>query len=133
MRLSRSKRARDVKAENADHYTRLASEFGMPRGVIYTAKHDGRRLTEGSLLREPLALFIIALLTFIVVGTAQLYQIGMFDSVFGPKSAEASAASKRWMQGGRAGRVADDRASSSPEPQPDTWVGDDEEAEVEAE
>lgn len=106
MRNRGSKRARDLKPDPTEHYTRLADEFGVPRGGHYTASDDGRPLTGARFWLQPVTLFILSLLALVVVGGAQLWRMGLFDPVFGPKSAQVEKGSKRWMVNGRSARPA---------------------------
>ena len=108
MRKRSPQRGRDLKPDPTEHYTRLADEFGMPRGGRYTASDDGRPMTGARFWLQPVTLFILSLLALVVVGGAQLWRIGLFDPIFGPKSAQMEKGSKRWMANGRSARPAAD-------------------------
>jgi hypothetical protein len=97
-----------LKPDPTEHYTRLADEFGMPRGGHYTASDDGRPMTGARFWLQPVTLFILSLLALVVVGGAQLWRMGLFDPIFGPKSAQMDKGSKRWMANGRSARPAAD-------------------------
>ena len=116
MRNRSLKRDSEPQADPADHYTRLADEFGSPRRGRYTAVDEGRPMTGARFWLQPLTLFILSLLALIVVGGLQLWRMGILDPIFGPKSAIAAKASKRWMANGRAAPVADDRVIDGEEP-----------------
>lgn len=108
MRRRSPKRDRDLKPDPTAHYTRLADEFGMPRGGHYTASDNGRPMTGARFWLQPVTLFILSLLALVVVGGTQLWRMGVFDPIFGPKSAQTDKSSKRWMANGRAVRPAAD-------------------------
>ena len=61
---------------------------------------------------QPLSLFILSLIALVVVSGIQLWRLGMFDSVFGPKSAQVEKGSKRWMASGRSPRPAADAVAA---------------------
>lgn len=108
MRKSSPQRARDPKPDPTEHYTRLADEFGMPRGGRYTATDDGRPMTGARFWLQPVTLFILSLLALVVVGGAQLWRMGLFDPIFGAKSAQVEKGSKRWLLNGGSARPAPD-------------------------
>jgi hypothetical protein len=108
MRKKSPQRARDLKPDATEHYTRLADEFGMPRGGRYTATDDGRPMTGARFWFQPVTLFILSLIALALVGGAQLWRMGLFDSIFGPKSAQVEKGSKRWMLNRNSARSAAD-------------------------
>ena len=107
MRNRSLKRDSEPQADPADHYTRLADEFGSPRRGRYTAVDEGRPMTGTRFWLQPLTLFILSLHALIVVGGLQLWRMGILDPIFGPKSAVVDKSSKRWIQNDRAAPVAD--------------------------
>ena len=113
MRNRTPKRANKRGADPAEHYTRLADDFGFSRGA-YRAVDDGR--PSGHILLQPLSLFILSLLALVLVCGVQLWRMGTFDVIFGNKSAVVDHSSKRWMLNGRSARVADDRVTDVEEP-----------------
>lgn len=117
MRHRSPNRASSLEADPVEHYTRLAEEFGHPRRGHYRARDEGRPVGPGKLLLQPLSLFIIALMALVIVSGVQLWRVGMFDSIFGSKSAVLDNGPKRWMLNGRAARVPDDRTADADEPE----------------
>ncbi len=113
MRNRTPKRANKRGADPAEHYTRLADDFGFSRGA-YRAVDDGR--PSGHILLQPLSLFILSLVALVLVCGVQLWRMGTFDAVFGSQSAVVDKSSKRWMLNGRAARVSDDRVADAEEP-----------------
>lgn len=101
---------------SADHYSRLADDFGYVRGA-YRAIDEGRPMSRIRLLLQPLSLFIISLIALVLVCGLQLWRMGMFDPLFAAKSAMVDKAPKRWLLNGRATRVADDRIVQIGEPE----------------
>ena len=102
----------------AEHYTRLADDFGFARGG-YRAIDEGRAMSRMRFFLQPLSLFIMALIALVLLSGVQLYRVGMFDAIFGPKSAAVPAGPKRWLLNGHARRVADDRMVNGDEPDVD--------------
>jgi hypothetical protein len=100
---------------SADHYSRLADDFGYVRGA-YRAIDEGRPMSRLRFFLQPLSLFIISLVALVLLCGVQLYRMGMFDPIFGPKSATVANGPKRWMLNGKAQRVADDRIVVVDEP-----------------
>lgn len=98
-----------------EHYTRLAEDFGYARRG-YRAIDEGRAKSRFRFLLQPLSLFITSLIALVLVCGVQLYRMGMFDAILGPKSATVAKGPKRWMLNGHARRVADDRSVEVDEP-----------------
>jgi Co/Zn/Cd efflux system component len=114
MRNRSPKRASELEADPVAHYTRLADDFGYSRH--YRTHNDGKPKGNRRLMLEPLSLFIFAVLALLAVIATQMWQWGVFDPIFGSKSAIVSTSSKRWQLNGRAARVADDRTAAADEP-----------------
>jgi Co/Zn/Cd efflux system component len=114
MRNRSPKRASELEADPVEHYTRLADDFGYSRH--YRSRDDGRQHNSRRLMLEPLSLFIFAVLALLAVIATQMWQWGVFDPIFGSKSAVVDTSSKRWQLNGRAARVADDRVVEVDEP-----------------
>ncbi len=121
MRIRSPKRARQGKVDRADHYTRMADEFGSPRRGRYTASDDGRPMTGGRFWLQPLTLLILSLLALVLVSGLQLWRLGWFGVWFGEKSAHVDSSSKRWQLDGRKAAPVDpvitDDDRSTPEPE----------------
>ena len=130
MRKRALPRASDLQADPVEHYTRLAEEFGHSRRGHYRAADDGKPVSGGRLMTQPLSLFILSLLALILVGTAHLWQRGMFDGLFPSNGATVDPASKRWLMNGGAARVAEKRVADvddaeAVEPEPEFTPVDD--------
>ena len=115
MRSRSPKRASDLKPDPAEHYTRLADEFGMPRGGRYTMTDDGRPITGARFWLQPLTLFILSLIALVAVCAVQFWRLGVFDPIFGPKGALVDTSSKRWILNGRSARPATVSALAEPD------------------
>ncbi len=116
MRNRSPKGAGNGKGHSAEHYTRLAEEFGFARSG-YRAIDEGRPMSRIRFLLQPLSLFIMSLTALVLVCGIQLWRMGMFDPLFAAKSAVVDKAPKRWLLNGRATRVADDRNVETGEPE----------------
>lgn len=101
MRNRSPKRASESKAERAARFTRLADDYGAPRRGRYTQGNEARPMSGRQFWFQPLTLFILSLIALVLVSTAQLYRFGVFDPIFGPKSATVDPSSKRWQLNGR--------------------------------
>ena len=123
MAIRSTQRARELKADAAEHYTRLAEEFGHARRGYRSVDNGGPGGRE--ILWQPLSLFIMALMALIMVCGLQAKRLGMFDFILGSGSAQAPTGSKRWMMNGRAHRVADDRTAAARDPDGDDDNGGD--------
>ena len=88
MRIRSPKRARQGKVDRADHYTRMADEFGTPRRGRYTASDDGAPMTGGRFWLQPISLFILSIVALVLVSSLQLWRLGWFGVWFGAKSAQ---------------------------------------------
>jgi hypothetical protein len=115
MRNRSPKGAGKKDGHSADHYTRLAEDFGFARSG-YRAIDEGRPMSRIRFLLQPLSLLIISLIALVIVSGLQLWRHGVFDPIFGPKSATVAKGPKRWMLNGRATRVGDDRVVEIDEP-----------------
>jgi hypothetical protein len=107
MRNRSPKRASESKAERAAHYKRLADDYGAPRRGRYTQANEGRPMSGRQFWFQPLTLFILSLIALFFVSMIQLYRFGVFDPIFGPKSATVDTSSKRWQLDGRRAAPAD--------------------------
>ncbi len=116
MRNHAPKRKSKAKADPANHYSRLADDFGYTRRGQYRGSDAGRLMTGRRFWLQPLTLFILSLLALVLVCGLQLWRMGTFDAVFGPKSAQIDRSSKRWMLNGRSPRAADDHTAKNEEP-----------------
>ncbi len=113
---NRSDKGTGKRGHAVEHYTRLAEEFGFSRGPYRTP--DDRRTPGGQhMLLQPLSLFIMSLIALVLVCAVQLWRMGTFDSVFGARSAVVEKGSKRWLLGGHARRVRDDRKAAPAKPE----------------
>jgi hypothetical protein len=113
MRIRLQKRARDVGADPANHYARLADDMGHARKA-YRATDDGKPLSGAMLLMQPLSLFLMSLMALVLLCAIQLWRQGMFPPLFANKGAVVDGAPKNWILNGRARRVEDDRLVRSP-------------------
>ncbi len=130
MRKRAPQRASDPKADPVEHYTRLAEDFGYSHRGYYKSAHDGKPVSGGRLMTQPLSLFILSLLALIMVGTAHLWQGGVFDGLFPSRGPKVDPASKKWQVNGGAARVAAERVtnvdeSEAAEPEPEFTPVDD--------
>ena len=101
-----------------EHYTRLADDFGYARGG-YRAIDDGRGMSRLRFFLQPLSLFIMALVALVFLCGIQLYRMGTFDAIFGPKSATIAMGERRWQLNGHAKRATDDHVVNMDEPDVD--------------
>ena len=123
-------RASELKADPVEHYTRLAEDFGYSRRGYYKAADDGKPMSGGRLMTQPLSLFILSLLALIAVSAAHLWQRGVFDGLFPSTGATVDPASKKWLVNGGAARVPNDRVTDvdeneALEPEPEFTPVDD--------
>jgi hypothetical protein len=116
MRNRSAKGASEEDGHSADHYTRLAEDFGFARSG-YRAIDEGRPMSRIRFLLQPLSLFVMSLTALVLVCGLQLWRMGMFDPLFAAKSAVVDKAPKRWLLNGRATRVSDDRIVPTGEPE----------------
>lgn len=110
-----AKAAGKAKGRASTTASRAEEDFAFSR---LSYRSEGRARSPGNRfwLFEPLALFILSLILLVLLCGVQLYRMGKFDAVFGPKSATMAKGSKSWMQNGRARRIADDRLVNIDEP-----------------
>ena len=108
MRIRLQKRERDVGAEPASHYARLADDIGHSR-KSYRAVDDGKPLSGTMLLMRPLSLFLISLIALVLLCAIQLWRQGVFLPLFANKGAIVDSSTKSWILNGRAPRVEDNR------------------------
>ena len=113
MRIRLQKRARDVGAEPASHYARLADDIGHSR-KSYRAVDDGKPLSGTMLLMRPLSLFLISLMALVLLCAIQLWRQGVFSPLFANKGAIVDSSPKSWILNGRAPRVEDERLARRP-------------------
>ena len=112
MRIRLQKRERDVGAEPASHYARLADDIGHSR-KSHRAVDDGKPLSGTMLLLRPLSLslslFLISLMALVLLCAIQLWRQGVFSPLFANKGAIVDSSTKSWILNGRAPRVEDNR------------------------
>lgn len=113
MRIRLQKRERDVGAEPAGHYARLADDIGHSR-KSYRAIDDGKPLSGTMLLLRPLSLFLMSLMALVLLCAIQLWRQGVFSPLFANKGAVVDSSPKSWILNGRAPRVEDDRLARRP-------------------
>ena len=116
MRNRSAKGKGDAKGHSDEHYTMLAEEFGHARRG-YRAIDEGRALSGGRLLLQPLSLFIMSLLALVFLCGVQLWRMGIFDPLFAAKGAVVDKSSKRWLLNGHAPRAAYDGPAVIAEPE----------------
>ena len=98
------------------HFDSLAAEFGHKRGVSAN-RESGRPVGLGTLLLQPLSLFILSVMALAMVLGVKYWRAGAFDHLFAPRGAVVDVAPKRWMLNHGAARVHDDTVG-----EPDTPV-----------
>ena len=113
MRIRLQKRERDVGAEPASHYARLADDIGHSR-KSYRAVDDGKPLSGTMLLLRPLSLFLMSLMALVLLCAIQLWRQGVFSPLFANKGAIVDSSPKSWILNGRAPRVEDERLARRP-------------------
>ena len=113
MRIRLQKRERDVGAEPASHYARLADDIGHSR-KSYRAIDDGKPLSGTMLLLRPLSLFLMSLMALVLLCAVQLWRQGVFSPLFANKGAIVDRSPKSWILNGRAPRVEDERLARRP-------------------
>lgn len=101
MRKRSPKRASEPKSASAEHYARIADDFGSPRRGRYTAVDEGRPMTGARFWFQPVTLFFLSLMALVMVSGVQLWRLGWFSVWFGAKSAQVDKSSKRWQLNGR--------------------------------